>query len=501
MQEIAGKKAQRALEIFTSIPIVGMLFGTLVTMVVQSSTLVTVMVVGLVNSSMLTLKQAASVILGANIGTTLTAQMMAFRITDFWIYFAFFGVLITFITKHKGWKAAGTVLFAFAMLLLGLALMSDAMRPLRGMEAFQNLMVTFSENRVLGMLAGAGFTALIQSSTAATGIVLAMAMEDVINLQAALPLLLGANLGTCLTTVLASIGANTNAKRAAMVHVIFNVVGVSLFLIFLPQFSWLVETISGDGYLPRQVANAHTIFNVIAVGLAMPFISLLVKLVMFIVPGEEKTKGKDFLEPNVVATPAVALTMAQQQLLRMADIAGKNIERAVKGLVTKDEKQLKRVRKREKNIDKMEKDIVRYLTKIGPSHHTQARNAGLIRAAADIERISDYAFNIANCARQIINKEIPFAPDVMSDLLSVSSLAEKAYKTAVKSIRENDKTLAASVKKINNEIRIKEKYLRGSFIQSISTGEYTAESGILFMEILSNFEHIGGQSVDIAQIF
>ncbi|MCL2198449.1 MAG: Na/Pi cotransporter family protein [Defluviitaleaceae bacterium] len=507
LQEMAGKKANRVLEILTSVPIVGMLVGTVVTIVVQSSTLVTVMVVSLVNSTMLNLKQAASVIMGANIGTTLTAQLVAFRITDIWVYCAAAGFLVYFFAKRKSIKTTGLVFFAFSMLLLGLSLMTDAMRPLREEPTFLNLISNFSDNRILAMLVGLIFTAVVQSSTAVTGVIVAMTMEDLIPLSAALPLIIGTNVGTCFTAVLASIGGSTAAKRAAAVHVVFNATGALIFLIFLPQFEAAVLFISPDYDVPRQAANAHTLFSVVSTAMFLPLIGLLVKFVTFIIP-EKKTDGEDekvtsFLDRNMVNNPTMAITMAQKELVSMAEIAGKNVQLALDGFVGKKKKKLKLLKKQEKLVDKMEKEIVSYLAAVsqaGMGRHMSIRHAGLLHAANDIERVSDHATNIAKLAQQVIEEKIDFPRDAIKEIEDIFKPVSEIFKTAVQSVSENDTKLIPRIKELESLIDKKEKEMRTAHIKRIARGEISAEGGIIYLDVLSNFERIGDHSMNISHL-
>ncbi|MCL2371997.1 MAG: Na/Pi cotransporter family protein [Defluviitaleaceae bacterium] len=515
LQEVTSKKAGRVLEILTSVPIVGMLVGTAVTMAVQSSTVVTVMVVSLVNASLMNLKQAASVIMGANIGTTLTAQLVAFRITDWWVMLSFVGFAVYILAKPKHIKTIGYVFFALGLLLLGMALMSDAMRPLRGNEGFENLMLMFADNRVLAMLVGVVFTALIQSSTAATGVVIAMAMgdgygsESLIPLSAALPIIFGANIGTCFTAVLASINGSVSAKRAAMIHVVFNTVGASIFLIFLPQFEWVVLAISPEYDVPRQAANAHLIFSVVSTAMFLPFISQLVKLVTIIIP-ERKTnefiqeaKITKHLEWQVVDNPAIAMQLAQLELLHMAGLAGQNINLAIEGLLDRKKKTLKKMKRQEKTVDKLEKEIIRYLTAMSQAAMGKSmsiRHAGLMHAANDIERVSDHARNIARHAQNLIENDIHFPPKALQEIEKMLPPLVEIYETAVQSVRENNLTLATKVKSLESTIDLREKAMRSAHIARMLKGELSAEAGAIFLEMLADFERISDHSVNISHL-
>ena len=514
LQELGGKKANKVLESLTSMPFKGMLFGAGVTAILQSSTLVTVMVVSLVNTTMLTLKQAASVIMGANVGTTLTAQLVAFTnvdsfsITNFWVYFAAVGFTIYFVVKTRsGIKTSGLVLFSFAMLLLGLALMSDAMRPLRDNDTFMQVMVVLSNNRLLGMLAGALFTAIVQSSTAATTVVISMTVGGLIQLDAALPLILGANVGTCLTAVLASIGGTVSAKRAAAVHVMFNLVGALLFLVFIGPFETLVLAISPYYDVPRQAANAHLLFSVIATILFMPFINQLVTLVTKIVPGSDGTgatsKDTVFLEWRVVNNPPVAITLAQKELLRMGELAGENIRLSIEGFLTKNKKKLKLMKKQEKLVDRLEKEIVRYLVRMAQERmgaHMSVRHAGLLHAANDIERVSDHARNISRLAQQAIENDLSFTGEDLEKIEAMYILVMKIYNTAVQAVRENTRQYAAKVKDLATQIDKKGDEIRAANIQHMAEGECSTESGIIVADIVANLERVSDHSTNISHL-
>jgi len=506
MQEMAGKNASRALEILTSIPIFGMLFGALVTIIVQSSTLVTVMVVSLVNTKIMTLKQAAAVIMGANIGTTLTAQLVAFRITDMWVYFAAVGFIIFFFAKPKHIKNIGISLFAFALLLLGLSLMSDAMRPLRTMEGFHSMMQTFSDFSILGMLAGAVFTAVIQSSTAATGVIVTMTMDGLIDLNAALPLILGANVGTCLTAVLASIGTTPSAKRAATIHVIFNFTGALIFLIFLRQFEFLVLALSPAGDITRQAANAHTLFSVITTVLFLPFINQLVKLVEIIIPDKEVQSdeignGTMYLDWKMVKSPAIAMELVRKELLRMAELAGENIDLAMVGLLNKKRKKLKKMKKQEKLVDKLELEIAKYLTGVsqhGLSGHLSVQHAVLLHAANDIERVSDHANNIAKIAQDAMANQKELSRAVIQDVEELHTMTAEIYQTALIAVRDNNKDLVPKVKELSVELGTREKELRAANFTRITEGD--AESAMVLIDIIANFERIVAHSINITHL-
>ena len=505
LQEAAGKKLSKVLEILTSVPVIGMLVGALVTIIVNSSTLTTVMAVSFVNSAILNLKQAAAVIMGANIGTTFTGHLIAFRITDFWVYFAALGFLVLFFAKVKGVKVIGQIVFAFAMLLLGLALMSDAMRPLRTDPAFADIIVRFGENRFLGMLVGLVFTAIVQSSTAVTGVIILMTMDGLIDLRAALALIVGANVGTCFTAILASIGSTTTAKRAAAVHVILNLFGAVIFFIFMAPFEQAVLAISPYNDVARQAANAHTIFSSVIVVVFLPVIGPFVKLVEKIVPERNSTKKKEtkYLNWQLVHSSAVAIDLAQQELLHMADIAGRNIRLAIDGLLQRDSKMLKELKQQEKLVDRLEKEIVHYLAAISQmplGKSMSIRHAGLLHAANDIERISDHARSIGRSAKLLIDSERSLPGDALSEIENMYQPLTEIYDTAVKSVRTNNRNLGMQVKDLKSRIDENERAMRTQHMTRMVDGDINAEDGIVFQEILANLERIGDHSVNISHL-
>lgn len=505
LQNMAGKKTHAVMSALTSVPVIGVLVGALITIVTQSSTLVTVMVVSFVNTSLLNLKQAISVIMGANIGTTLTAQLVAFRITDAWPFLAAVGFSAYFFAKGKMIKNSGYVTFALGMLLLGMMLMSNAMVPLRHDPVFARLMLTLSDNRVLAVLAGAVFTALIQSSTAATGVIVAMTMQDLIPFQAALPLVLGTNIGTTVTAVFASIGGTLSSKRAAMAHVLFNAFGVVLFLIFLTQYKSLILAISPYNDVPRQVANAHTLFSIINAIIFLPFVNQFAKLLMRIIPGEDAPalQGAVYLEARMISTPNVAINLAQKELLRMADLAGQNARLAVEGFLERDEKKLAQVKTQEDIVDGLEKELMHYLALVAQypmSDELSVRHSGLLHAANDIERVSDHADNIVDLVQIAIEDDVSFSEEAIEEIKDMYKLVVEVYDTAIQSVKNNDAVLAAKVAEIEAQIDAKEEELRASHIRRLREGRCSASAGVIFLDIIINFERIGDHSNNISHV-
>jgi len=537
LQKNAGKRAHRIIEKLTSVPVVGVAVGAVVTVIVQSSTLVSVMLVGLANASLINFRQAAAVIFGANIGTTLSAQLIAFRVTDYWPYFAFIGFVVFFFFKKRGVKNTGQIVFAIGMLLLGLALMSDAMRPLRTDPGFQNLVYTLSSNRILAFAAGFMLTALIQSSTASTGIVVTMAMQGLIGLDAALPIVLGINAGSCVTTLFASIGGSVNARRTAIADAMFNIGGALTFLIFTPQFEALIlfispnqyeavyqyvpeqgyqalyEYIPGLGYqavyqitnIGRQVANVHTMLAVLSTAIFLILFRPFTKLLTIIVPDKGQGKQGDirFLDNNMVNNPVVAINLAQQELLRMAELALDNVRLAYDGFIQRDEKILAKLLEQEKLVNALEIKISDYLTKVSQTSMPSALSAlhtSLLHAINDVERISDHADNIGELAQEAIDNDTILTMEAIEELGRMHRLVVEMIEVMLQSIRDGDPDQAQLIGEMEDSIDKLEQDLRSAHINRLKEGLCSPECGVIFLDMLSNYERIGDHAHNLTSI-
>ncbi|NMD32853.1 MAG: Na/Pi cotransporter family protein, partial [Firmicutes bacterium] len=351
MQKAAGDRLRRILEVLTTRPIIGVLTGILITVLIQSSSATTVMVVGFANAGLINLSQAISVIIGANIGTTVTAQIISFKIENIAFPVIGLGALIIFFSKRKQYRYLGEALLGFGLLFLGISTMSAGLSPLKNLPAFHRLLVQFSAFPLLGVLGGAAFTALIQSSSAATGVIIALAMQGMISLNAAVPLILGSNIGTCITAFIASAGTNVTARRTAVAHLLFNFVGVLLTLLMIEPFTALVLKTAST--VPRQIANAHTIFNVLNSVFFLLILPYFTRFVSYIVPGEEISIeiGPTYLDKRMLPTPAVALGGAKQELLRMAMIAREMIGEALGSFINNDLKKVAHIEQMEDLLD------------------------------------------------------------------------------------------------------------------------------------------------------
>jgi phosphate:Na+ symporter len=364
LQKVAGDKIRKILERVTRYPVVAVLLGAVTTAAIQSSSATTVLVVGFVNAGLMTLKQAIGVIMGANIGTTITAQLIAFKLTDYVFLIIAIGFCINFFSKRRVYHYVGQFILGIGILFLGLDVMSNAVVPLRGSPVFLDFIASFSRYPLLGVLVGIIITCVVQSSAATIGMLIALASQDIITFNAAIPVLFGDNIGTCITALLASIGTNLNARRAAVAHVMFNVTGTLIFLILLPWFREFVYFIS-PSEPARLIANAHTSFNILNTCLFLPFVGAFTKLIEKLLPGtvEIEEKGPIYLDERMFDTPAVALSLATKEIIRMGNIASRSLESAMQGFYEKNERFLEATKEDEEIIDELEREITFYLAK------------------------------------------------------------------------------------------------------------------------------------------
>ena len=414
MKKTAGDKMRSILSALTNNRLIGMTVGAFVTMVIQSSSATTVMLVSFVQAQLMTFVQSLGVILGADIGTTITAQLIAFKLTDYALLMIAVGFAIRMFSRKENSKHIGEVIMGFGILFFGMKLMSDAMKPLRTYQPFID-MLRGLENPFLGLLVGAVFTALIQSSSAFTGIVIVLAQQGLLTLDAGIPLIFGANIGTCITAGLASIGTSREARRVAIAHVMFKIAGVLLFIFWIPTFAEIIRSISPTSSsvgmdklaseTPRQIANAHTIFNVSLAFIFLPFTTFFANIIMKIYPEKKEDKGVQpiiwHLDDDVISIPALAIDLARSEILRMAKIIGRMLEAVIEPFTTNEPLQdkiypqlslVEGIEMREEKLDYLDERIVKYLRKIGQQELSENQIQevyGLMSIVNDIESIGD----------------------------------------------------------------------------------------------------------------
>ena len=507
LEAAAGNKMKRILEKLTANRFLGVFVGALITAVIQSSSATTVMVVGFVNSGMMTLSQAVWIIMGANIGTTITGQLIALDVSAIAPLVAFLGVVFIVFVKKEKCHCIGSILAGLGILFIGMNMMSTAMEPLGQSAGFINLLTRF-ENPILGILAGIVFTALIQSSSASVGILQALAASGVITLNSAAFVLFGQNIGTCITALLASIGTNRNAKRTTIIHITFNVIGTILFTVLCivtPLVAWLQDITPTN--VPAQIANLHTLFNVVTTLLLLPFGNAITKFSVAILPdGKRKEKTENTLSDIRVGNKeglgqsAISLEETKKELQYMLNMAQKNVHSAFDVFANNKEDTFQEIEEREEQIDNLNKDITRYITTVIPHENTETGSKvfhSYFTISSNIERISDHAMNIAGYSKTKEEIEASFSEIAKEEVEYLQSVCDKAFFHLThigKDVIEWHTKMACMEQKIDD---ITQEYRNNMFLR-IQQETCSYKGSILFSEMLTDFERIGDHALNIA---
>ncbi|USK43130.1 Na/Pi cotransporter family protein [Cytobacillus oceanisediminis] len=507
LQKSAGDRLRDLLDRFTTNPIMGVLAGVLVTILIQSSSATTVITVGLVSAGFMTLRQAIGVIMGANIGTTVTAFIIGIDIGEYALPIIALGSILLFFFKSKKVHNAGQIVFGFGALFYGLELMSGGMKPLRTLEAFHDLTVSMSSNPILGVVVGTVFTVIVQSSSATIGILQGLFSEELINLDAALPVLFGDNIGTTITAVLAAIGASVAARRAAAVHVLFNLIGTTIFLILLKPFTLLIETLQGKMDLNPEmtIAFAHGIFNSTNTLIQLPFVAVLAWIVTKLIPGEDAVaeyKAKHLDPVFIEQSPSIALGQAKEEVLRMGAFSLRGLEETVQYLKTGNQKHSESAYQLEDAINNLDRKITDYLIKLSTSSlsaHESNEHTVLMDTVRDIERIGDHFENVIELIDYKQANKVSITDSAMTDLEQMFKLTISTVKEALQALDHNDKIAAEHVVKKEEEIDKMERKLRKQHILRLNEGVCSGQAGIVYVDIVSNLERIGDHAVNIAE--
>lgn len=503
LENAAGEGLKRILEKVTSNRLLGVGIGAIVTAVIQSSSATTVMVVGFVNAGLMSLAQAAGVIMGANIGTTITAQLVAFKLDQIAPLFIFVGAALVMFAKAKKRREIGNILLGFGILFTGMSLMSGAMKPLASSPVFADLLVAVGGNWFIGIIAGTAITALLQSSSATTGILIALASTGVIDIHLALPIIFGCNIGTCVTAMLASIGTNKIAHKAALLHLIFNLVGTVVFLPFLGLIAKFVQTTS-PGDVSRQIANAHTVFNIANTALLLPFTNYIIKFINKVIPDEDEVEkvGPKYIDERFLETPVIAAGQVIKETIRMANKAKKNVELSMKAFMEDDENLIKEVYENEKIINILEESITTYLVKLAKCDLSDKEKeivASTFHVVIDIERIGDHAENIAELAIEKINRNLKYSKDAIDELYEIYNTTVEALQVSIDAYVNRDIKKARSIDVIEDKIDAYQRNYRDKHIQRLYDGKCNAYAGAIFLDLVSSFERIGDHSTNIAE--
>ncbi|MFN8604775.1 MAG: Na/Pi cotransporter family protein [Romboutsia timonensis] len=506
LQKSAGSKLKRIIELLTSNVIMGVLVGMVVTMVIQSSSATTVMVVGFVNAGIMSLTQAIGVIMGANIGTTITAQLVSLDV-DFLAPVALgIGIVIYMFSNKPKHKNIAEILIGFGILFTGMDFMKEAVKPLAGYQGFTDMLLSFGHHPILGVLMGFAITAIVQSSSASMGMLIALASQGLIPITAALPILYGENIGTCVTSLISSIGASRNARRAAIMHLTFNVLGSMIFMFILSKPIVAIVTAIDPTDAARQIANAHTLFNILNVIVLLPFNKLIVKLALKLVPETKSEQDDDkvvkYIDDRMIETPSIALANIVKETLRMGEKSKESLNAAMDGIVDKSKEKIELSFKREKLINELQKSILNYLLKLSKaSLNEDSRETvdALFNTVNDIERIGDHAENIAELAKDIVDLEISFSDVGIGELKDMYNKVVSTYTYALEAMRTSNVELACKVIKMEEQVDMMEKSCRANHMNRLNSSSCSIESGVIYLDIISNLERVSDHAVNIAQ--
>ena len=507
LEKAAGAKLRGVLELFTKNRYVGIIVGVVFTAIIQSSSAATVMVVSFVNAGLMTLYQAIGVIYGANIGTTVTSQLVSFNLSQYAPVFIMAGVLMLMIFKNPTVKKAGEVVIGFGILFLGISTMSSSMGALKELPAIQNLFMSL-DNRFFALLLGLVITAIVQSSSVTVSIVLLLAQQGLLPLKICFFIILGCNIGACMSAMLASLSGKKNAKRAALIHLLFNIIGsIIMAVILLIGSDWieaLIMHISG-GNLGRCVANTHTIFKVFQVIILMPFMSWIVKLTYLIVPGEDNDVEDEY-EMKYIGdgdrlSSATAIPQVCSEISHMGEIAIGNLEKALDALLTKDDKAAKEVFEVEKRIDYMNKEITDYLVKanqISLPVGDRKKLGALFHVVSDIERVGDHAENIAEDVEKLIDMKEDINGMAGNEIRRMQEMTVKILHLSMDMFNLEDDSHLQEILDLENAIDAKERELQDLHVKCLTTGECSAQVGMMFSDLASNLERVADHATNIA---
>jgi phosphate:Na+ symporter len=495
MEKLAGEQIQKWLGKVTSNRLKSAGFGAIATAFLQSSGLLMVTMIGLINANLMTVTQSIGVMLGQEIGTTITAQIVAFDIGAYRLLLVIFGVLILEYFPHHDWKKYGEILTGLGLVFVGMTYMASSLNNLVEIPAFKDLLVTMSQHPYVGIIVGIVITSITQSSTAVTSMVVAMGISDVISLNGAVGVILGANIGSCITGLVASLRLSANARQASMAQIITNVFGVLLFMPFINQYSNLVAHTSAD--LPRQIANAHTIFNLSVSAILFPFVEQVAQLSAWITPADRissKTKVTNYIDEMQLGVPAVALTEAARELTRMGEISAQMLQESCEAVIDLNQDYIKSVlEKEEELVDPIYHELVTFINKLFTkdlSEAQQKRCLQLKNLLIDIERVGDMSEDIAQYAQERLANQVTFTPPAIEDLENLGNHAHRTFSMAIDAFSTSNTEEARRVCEMEVEFDVKYWHTRQAHIHRIEQGVCQPEADVIFTEILRILERI-----------
>ncbi len=504
LQLAAGGRMRQILSSITSNRLKGMMVGAFITAVIQSSSATTVMLVGFASSGLMDLTQTIGVILGADIGTTATVQLIAFQIFDYALLLVGVGFLLIFTSRRKIFKYVGQAILGFGFIFFAMKIMSDAMIPLRQSEITKALLISLGDQPLLGIIVAAVFSALVHSSAATIGLAITLSLQGLLPLAAAIPVIFGANIGTCATALASSIGTKPEAKRVAMAHIVFKVLGVLVFLPFIQPFVHLVELTASD--VPRQIANAHTLFNVGITVLLLPFSSILARFISSLV-SDDKEGGAIFasryLDEQMLETPALALGQATREALRMADIVSDMFTKTVATFSGEDPELIEFIQEKDDQVDTLDRDIKHYLTKLSQQSLTDEqskREIGILGFVNNMENIGDIVDkNLMDLAKKKMSKVVSFSEPGLKEIVLLHKKVLQNLELAISAFASNDPALAQQVLERKLEISQTERRFRQAHIQRLHDGyRESIDTSEIHLDVLTNLKRINSHVTAVA---
>lgn len=509
LENAAGAKLKRMLEVLTGNRFLAVLVGFVVTAIIQSSTATTVMVVGFVNAGMMSLAQAVGVIMGANIGTTVTSLLIALNFSSVAAAAVLVGVILMLASKKTVVKNLGAIFTGFGLLFLGIDMMSDSMAPLRESAGFMNFIVTVSESPLrplFGIILGIVMTAVLQSSSASVGVLQTLAMQGLVPLKFSVFVLFGQNIGTCLTALFSTVGAKKNSKRAAVIHLLFNLIGTGIFILIAlltPYVEW-IEKLSPDPM--AQIAISHIVFNIVSTVIMFPFANILVKLSCLLVPGKDDSESEmhcKFIDDRLLNTPPFAVMQVSKEVARMAKLARDNFETSAHALINRSDKDLDKVMENEDVINYLNHHITSYLVKLNALDITDSDSdyiARVFHAINDIERVGDHAINLAEAAQHNIGEGLKFSDPAREELNqlcgSVVTLLERSMAAFDNQSLSDDE--AKELSDLEEHIDDLTLECQDSHIFRLNRKECNTEAGMLYLNTITDFERVGDHAINIA---
>ena len=507
LQQAAGDRLRYYIDKYTSNPFLGVLVGIVVTALIQSSTGVTVITVGLVSASLLTLRQAIGIIMGANIGTTVTSFIIGFKLGEYALPLIFLGTMCLFFTKNRTANNIGRILFGVGGIFYALNLISAGMSPLKDLPQFKEYMVTLGQNPILGVVAGAVITVLIQASSATIGILQGLYAGGFLDLKGALPVLFGDNIGTTLTVIIAAAGANISAKRVAATHVTFNVLGTILCLILLGPFTSMIEYFQALLHLSPEmtIAFSHGAFNVSNTIVQFPFIGALAYFVTKLIPGEDEVVKYEPLyldEQLIKQAPSIALGNAKKELLHLGNYAVKAFDLSYDYIINSNEKVAEKGHKTEEAINTIDEKLTRYLISLSSEALSQKESevlTNILDSSRDLERIGDHAEALINLNDYLQRKNVQFSNSALEELEEIYRQTSEFVKDALESVENNDLEMAKSLIERHEAINKMERVLRKTHIKRLNNGECSTQAGVNFIDIISHYTRVSDHAMNLAE--